>query len=360
MLEAFHSSKTITPLLVRACRREILERPPVWLMRQAGRYMPEYRAVREKVGFLELCKSPERAVEVSLQPLHVLGVDAVIMFSDILIPVEAMGMPLEFTEQGPLLSETISCSDDVNRLSIPDPVEKTGFVMEILKHLRQELSSDPDVALIGFAGAPWTLASYMVEGGTSRNHTRIKSLMYNEPLLLHALLDKIAQTIVLYLNAQIEAGAHVVQLFDTWGGILPEAQYREFVHPYQQRVFAGLTKGQAATILYVKGSSHVLELLPETGADVISLDELTPISQARSRLGRKVALQGNLDNNALFAKPDLLVPMIQALIREGGSQGYIFNLGHGLLPATPVENVQLTVDTVKKFSFALSGSASGL
>jgi uroporphyrinogen decarboxylase len=349
-------SEALTPMprIVRACRREILDRPPVWMMRQAGRYMSEYRAIREKADFLTMCKNPDLAVEVSLQPLAAFGMDAVIMFSDILVPVEAMGMALEFNEKGPHLPTPIRSRAQIDALSIPDPVEKTGFVMQVLRQLRQALAVYPEVGLIGFAGAPWTLATYMVEGGTSRNHTDIMTMLYNEPEALHVLLDKIAKTVILYLNAQIEAGAQVVQLFDTWGGLLPEPLYREFVHPYQQQVLAGLNRSEAPVILYVKGSSHVLEYLPQTGADVISLDGMTTISQARTRIGNDIALQGNLDFNLLFAHPDVLTGHVQAMLKEGGNQGYIFNLSHGIIPQTPVANVKRVVDTVKSSARALA------
>lgn len=341
--------------IVRACRGEVLDRPPVWLMRQAGRYMAEYRAVREKVSFLELCKNPELAAEVSLQPYRTFKMDGVIMFSDILVPPEAMGMQLEFTEKGPLLPVPLRTAADIEKLVIPDPVESTGFVMEILSLLKKELANEPDVGLIGFAGAPWTLATYMIEGGVSRNFTALKTMMYDEPALLHQLLDKLAQTVTLYLNAQIEAGAQVVQLFDTWGGILSRQHYKEFVQPYHRQVLEGLNRQQAPVILYVNGSPALLEMMAETGPDVVGVDWLTSLSEARQRVGSKIALQGNLDPNALFAQPEHLERMVRAMLLEGGNQGYIANLGHGILPQTPVENVRLFVDTVK--ASALTSSA---
>jgi uroporphyrinogen decarboxylase len=347
------------PRLVRACRREILDRPPVWLMRQAGRYLPEYMAVREKVPFLELCKTPELAIEVSMQPLRRFGMDGVIMFSDILVPVEAMGLPLEFTEKGPYLPQPVRSATDVKRLGIPDPLEGTGFVMSVLDGLKRELTVYPDVALIGFAGAPWTLASYMVEGGVSRNYTEIKKMMLDEPLLLHDLLDRIARTVILYLNAQIEAGAQVIQLFDTWAGILPETLYRQFVLPYHQQVIEGLNRDQTPIILYVNGSRGILPLLAQSGADVISVDWLTPLSEAREVLGEEAVLQGNLDSNALFTRPEVLKPLVENMVLEGGQKGYIFNLGHGILPKTPVDNVQLLVDTVKSSASLFSKSQNG-
>lgn len=337
-----------SPRLVRACRKETLDRPPVWLMRQAGRYMPEYRAVREKVGFLDLCKNPELAAEVSLQPYHAFGMDGVIMFSDILIPPEAMGMDVVFGDAGPTFTSPLKTAADIDRLIIPDPLEKTGFVMALLKRLRRELASDPETALIGFAGAPWTLATYMIEGGSSKHFAKIKGLMYEQPQALHRLLAKLAETVTLYLNAQIEAGAQVVQLFDTWGGILSTGEYREFILPYHQQILDNLNRAQAPVILYVNNSRGLLPLMAEARPDVIGVDPLTSLSEARTITGNQFALQGNLEPVALFSPPEVLKPKVEALLREGGNQGYIFNLGHGILPPTPVEHVRLLVDTVKQ------------
>ena len=342
------STDQTAPRLVRACRQEVLDRPPVWLMRQAGRYMPEYRAVREKVSFLDLCKNPDLAAEVSLQPFHAFGMDAVIMFCDILIPPEAMGLPVTFGDGGPTFPRTIQNAADVDRLIIPDPMEKTGFVMELLRKLRRELASSPNTALVGFAGAPWTLATYMVEGGGSKNFAKIKGMMYEQPDVLHRLLEKLTQTVILYLNAQIEAGAQVVQLFDTWGGILNQEEYRRFILPYHQSIMEALHRDKAPAILYVNNSRGLLPLMAEANPDVISVDTLTSISSARQILGSRFALQGNLEPTALFLKPETLKPMVQALVAEGGNQGYIFNLGHGILPPTPVENVRLLVNLVKE------------
>jgi len=342
----FHTATE--PRLVKAAFGGTVDRIPVWMMRQAGRYLPEYMAIRNQTSFLGLCKDVDLAAEVSLQPWRRFGMDAVIMFSDILIPVEAMGMPLVF-EEGPHLPQPIRSRADVEKLSIPDPVEKTGFVMNLIKRLRSDLSGSPDTALIGFAGAPWTLASYMIEGGTSRNYTQIKAMMWNEPKTLHMLLDKAAQTVTHYLNAQIEAGAQVVQLFDSWAGIVDSNAYQEFILPYHQQVISGLKRQGVPVILYVNGSRGLLPLMMQAGADVISVDWLTPLAEAKQIIGASHAVQGNLDSNALFADPSVVVPMAQALAQTGGMTGYIFNLGHGILPKTPPETVKAVVDAVHAY-----------
>ena len=339
------------PLLLRACYGEVLERPPVWMMRQAGRYMPEYRAVREKVSFLDLCKTPDLAAEVSLQPLTAFGMDAVIMFSDILVIPEAMGCPVRFTESvGPVFDHPIRTLGDIERLKGIDPNQDLGYVMKILGTLRAELSNTPQTALIGFSGAPWTLASYMIEGGGSRNFTHLKSLMWNEPQQLHRLLEKITTAVSAYLNGQIEAGAQVVQLFDTWAGILPLPLYQQFVQPYHQKIIQSLPTDRVPVILYVNNSPHVIDAILETAPTVMSVDTLTPLSTAVAKARPKnIAVQGNLDPTALFADPSVLEPMVQNLLQQGGDTGYIFNLGHGILPQTPVDNVRLVVNTVKQY-----------
>ncbi len=346
------------PLLVRACRHEVLERPPVWFMRQAGRYMPEYREIRKKYSFLESCKNVDLATEISLQPYKAFGMDAVIMFCDILIPPEAMGMKLGFGDKGPYFESAIRTRADVEALSIPDPMDDMGFVMNLLSGLRRELADDPETALIGFAGCPWTLASYMIEGGVSKNFAHLRRMMYDDPELLHLLLEKITQTVIAYLNAQIEAGAQLVQLFDTWGGILDPAGYKEFIQPYHRKIIAGLKRDKAPVVLYVNGSAHLLELMAEVEPDVISVDWLTTIPDARKRVGDNMVLQGNLDPIALLTRPEVLEPMVRDMISQGGNQNYIFNVGHGLIPSTPVENVRLAVDTVKTWNKQLASSAT--
>ncbi len=333
-------------LLIRAALGESVERTPVWMMRQAGRYLPEYRAVRANTGFLTLCKTPELAVEVSLQPYRILGVDAVIMFSDILIPVEAMGQEVRLTEQqGPDLPDPIRSREQVDRLIVPDPVEKTGFVLEIVRTLRREL--DGAVPLIGFAGAPWTLAAYMIEGGGSKTYGQVKRMMFAEPATFHMLLSKIADTIILYLNAQIEAGAQVIQLFDSWAGQLSPRDYAEFALPYEQKIFESLNRKAVPTILYINGSGTFLEQMAKCGADVLSIDWRVNLEDARARVGVGLTLQGNLDPCVLLSTPEVVTQKARELIRAGGGRRHILNLGHGILPMTPVENARAFIETGK-------------
>jgi uroporphyrinogen decarboxylase len=340
--------------LLRACRRQDVDRAPVWMMRQAGRYLPEYRAIRGKTDFLTLCKTPTMAAEVSMQPYHILGVDAVIMFSDILIPVEAMGIKLDIIEsKGPVIESPIRTKDQVEKLIIPDPVEKTGFVMDVIRLLRQELGNE--APLIGFAGAPYTLASYMVEGGSSRSYTEIKRMMFAHPALLHKLLEKIADTVIQYLNAQIEAGAQVIQLFDTWAGDLSAGDFEEFALPYQQRVFKMLHRGPEGlgvpAILYVNGCSHVLEKMAETGANALSIDWRIDIADARRRLNKagfeNVALQGNLDPCALLGTAETITEGVREILKKAGKIGHIMNLGHGIMPMVPVKNAKAFIEAAK-------------
>jgi uroporphyrinogen decarboxylase len=336
--------------LIRACRRQEVDRAPVWMMRQAGRYMPEYRALRAKYDFMTMCKTPELAAEVSLQPYEILGVDAVIMFSDILVPVEAMGMKLDIVEsKGPVLENPIRTEAQVEKLTVPDPVETMPFVMETIRMLRKRL--DASAPLIGFAGAPFTLASYMVEGGGTRNYAEIKRMMYREPMTTHRLLDKLAETIILYVNAQIEAGAQVVQLFDTWAGELSAADYEEFALPYEQKVFERIHRGPSGlsvpAILYINGCSHILEKMVESGANVLSVDWRIDLAEARRRVGDKVALQGNLDPCELLGTQETITESVKEILKKGGGMGHIVNLGHGILPMVPVENARVFIEAAK-------------
>jgi uroporphyrinogen decarboxylase len=340
--------------LIRACRFQEVDRAPVWMMRQAGRYLPEYRAVRAKSDFLTMCKTPELAVEVSLQPYDILGVDAVIMFSDILVPVEAMGMKFELIEsRGPVFDTPLRSAAQVDKLIVPDPVEKTPFVLETLGLLRKHLENA--VPVIGFAGAPFTLASYMVEGAGSKNYAEIKGMMYREPKTVHALLDKLADTIILYLNAQIEAGAQVVQVFDTWAGELSTADYKEFALPYTQKIFEHLHRGPQGlgvpATLYVNGCSHLLETMAESGANVLSIDWRLEIGEARKRLdavgAETIALQGNMDPCELLGPPDSIASAVRDILKSAGGVGHIMNLGHGIMPMVPVENARAFIDAAK-------------
>ncbi|HEY4686666.1 MAG TPA: uroporphyrinogen decarboxylase [Candidatus Subteraquimicrobiales bacterium] len=330
---------------LKACRRQPVDSTPVWIMRQAGRYMQEYRNIREKIPFLKMCKTPELAAEVTLLPVKKIKVDAAILFSDILIPLEAMGTPLEFSE-GPKLGKVRDRSA-VDALKIPDPEKDTGFVMEAIRILRRELGGK--VPLIGFAGAPFTLATYAIEGGSSQQFLASKKMMFSEPQMVHQLLDKLARTVTLYLNAQIEAGAQALQLFDTWAGILSPRDYDEFALPYAKQIFDGLNRDGIPLIYYINGGSSLLERMKTAGSDVIGVDWRIELGVARKRLGPEVAVQGNLDPFALFLPPEKIEERVQDILEQAGdTPGYIFNLGHGVLPQTPVENVIAMVEAVHK------------
>jgi len=331
---------------IRACRREPVDRTPVWMMRQAGRYLKEYRDIRQKVGFLELCKDTDLAAEVSLQPYRIVGVDAVIFFSDILIPVEAMGLGVELTDKGPEIPSPIRSQNDVDRLRVPDPASTVPFVGSILKKLRSELKNE--VPVIGFAGAPWTLASYMIEGGGSKTFAEIKGIAYREPKTLHGLLGKIADTITQYLKFQIESGAQAVQLFDTWAGDLTPEDYEEFAFPYTQRIFQSIG-GSVPQILYINGCSTILESMARSGAGVLSIDWRLPMNEVRGRVGDGIAVQGNLDPCLLLGSKDRLLRSADGILQQAGPVGHIMNLGHGILPSTPVETAKTFVNFVKSY-----------
>jgi uroporphyrinogen decarboxylase len=311
------------------------------MMRQAGRYMKEYRDIRAKVSFLELCKNTDLAAEVSLQPYKVLGVDAVIFFSDILIPVEAMGVGVALTDKGPEIANPIRKQSDVDALRIPDPADEVPFVGSIIKKLRQDLQND--VPLIGFAGAPWTLASYMIEGGGSKSFAEIKSLAYREPRVLHNLLDKLASTVSSYLLFQIESGAQVIQLFDTWAGELNRSDFEEFALPYTQKIFEAVGT-RVPRVLYINGCSAILESMARSGADVLSIDWRISMAEARRRVGDRVALQGNLDPCVLLGPKERITAKSREILEQAGPLGHILNLGHGILPPTPVENARAFIE----------------
>ena len=328
-----------TERLLRSCRGEPVDRPPVWLMRQAGRYLPEYRKVREGIPFLDMCRDVERAVEVSLQPLQLVGTEAVILFSDIFVPVIGMGVELGF-RPGPVVAQPIRRAEQVEALRVPDPRASVPFVFEILRRLRGELEPK-GVPLIGFAGAPFTLAAYLVEGARSKEFSELRRLVHGGSELLRALLARLCELVIGYLRAQVEAGAQVVQLFDTWAGLLAREEYREWVLPLHREIAAGLDRDRAPLILYVKDGAHLVDLMAESGADVISLDWRADLADAAARAGRRVSLQGNLDPCALAAPPEAIEARVRALAAAARpARGHVLNLGHGCLPDTPVEGVR--------------------
>lgn len=329
-------------LFLRACRFEPVERVPVWIMRQAGRYLPEYQAVRARHSFLEICKTPEIAAEVSLQPFRTIGVDAVIVFSDILIVAEAMGMPLDVPDSGPVLSNPVRDRAAIERLRDFDPLRDTKFVADAIRTICHEVG--PDVPVIGFAAAPWTLACYMIEGQTRGDITRAKQFMRHEPALLRDLLARIARATTAYLKSQIAAGAAVVQLFDTWAGELTRHEYEEFELPATRSVFESLGAAGVPKILYGKGSSHLIDLQAQSGTDVLSVDWRTDLAEARRTLGDRVALQGNVDPNLLLGPEPAIRAAAREAVEKTGGLGHILNLGHGILPATPVENARAFVE----------------
>jgi len=312
------------------------------MMRQAGRYLPEYREIRAKHTFLEVCKTPELAIEVSLQPFRRLGVDAVIVFSDILIPAEAMGLKLELGDAGPNLSEPVRAKADVERLRLFDPEMETGFLAEAIRRIVREVGGD--VPVLGFAAAPWTLACYMVEGRASEGFASVKSLLYHEPRTLHELLHRIAEATIPYLKAQIAAGAAAVQLFDTWCGELPLRDYEDFALPATQEIVSGLG-GKVPIIYYTKASNHLLPAVALSGANVLSVDWRVNLRELRDARGPRVALQGNVDPAVLFGPQEKIRRVTLETISALRGEGHILNLGHGILPNTPVENARLFIET---------------
>jgi len=332
-------------LFLRACRGEAVPRLPVWMMRQAGRYLPEYREIRAKRAFLEVCKTPDLALEVSMQPFRRLGVDAVIVFSDILIPAEAMGLKLELGDAGPNLPEPVRSEADVEKLSVFDPEAETGFLMEAIRRIVREVG--PTVPVLGFAAAPWTLACYMVEGRTKEGFATVKNFLYHDPGAFETLLLKIAQATVGYLKAQIAAGAAAVQLFDTWCGELSLADYETYALPAVREIITRIDR-EVPVIYYTKASHHLLPAIAHTGADVLSVDWRIDLREAREMLGPRAALQGNVDPALLFGPPEKIRKATLDAAGALGGVGHILNLGHGILPGTPVENAQLFIETGQK------------
>jgi uroporphyrinogen decarboxylase len=336
------ASLTRKELFLRTCRCEAVPRLPVWMMRQAGRYLPEYREIRAQHSFLEVCKTPDLAVEVSLQPFRRLGVDAIIIFSDILIPAEAMGLQLELGDAGPNLPDPVRTAMDVKKLRIFDPERETGFLMEALR--RTIKHAGPEVPVLGFAASPWTLACYMVEGRTKEGFATVKSFLYREPKVFRDLLQKISKATILYLKGQIAAGVSAVQLFDTWCGELNPADYTEFVLPAVQEIIAGLG-GVVPVIYYTKASHHLLPSIVKAGANVLSVDWRVSLKEIRTLAGSRVALQGNLDPAVLLGPKEKIRQATLDIVGELGGVGHILNLGHGILQHTSVENAQLFIHT---------------
>jgi uroporphyrinogen decarboxylase len=340
-----------TSRFLRACRREKVDTTPIWLMRQAGRYMAEYRQLREKYSILELIKTPELACEVTLQPMNAFDLDAAIIFADILPPLEGMGLELDFVKgEGPAIYNPVRTADDVARLRVTPPEECLSFTLDAIKLARAALDGR-GLPLIGFSGAPFTLAAYAVEGGGSSNHLKVKSLMMSDPTTWHALMQKLSDVVGHYLLAQAQAGAQVLQLFDSWVGQLAPEDYRQHVMPYTRHAL-DIARGAGVPIIHFgTDTGGMLELLRDAGGDVIGVDWRIDLDSAWARLGDQVAIQGNLDPVALFAPwPELQKRAQLVLDQAAGRPGHIFNLGHGILPNTPIENVKRLVDFIHEYS----------
>lgn len=340
---------------LRALLRQPVDATPVWMMRQAGRYLPEYRATRAKAGsFMDLCKNPELACEVTLQPLERFPLDAAILFSDILTIPDAMGLGLYFTEgEGPKFERPIRDEAAVKALGVPDPEDSLGYVMDAVRTIRREL--DGRVPLIGFSGSPWTLATYMVEGGSTKNFAQVKGMMFERPDLMHQLLGKIADSVVSYLNAQIAAGAQAVMIFDTWGGVLSPRDYQLFSLDYMSRIVSRLNREnegrQVPVILFTKGGGQWLSRMANSGCDALGVDWTTDLSDARAQVGDRVALQGNIDPCVLYASPERIRDEVQRVLESyGEGPGHIFNLGHGIHPDVNPDHAAALVEAVHELS----------
>jgi uroporphyrinogen decarboxylase len=340
---------------LRALLKQPVDVTPVWMMRQAGRYLPEYRATREKAGdFMGLCTNPEMACEVTMQPLERYALDAAILFSDILTIPDAMGLGLYFeTGEGPKFKKAIRTEADINALKVVNPEKDLPYVLNAVKTIRRELNGR--VPLIGFSGSPWTLATYMIEGGSSRDFRRAKEMLYNQPQVMHRLLDVLADSVIAYLNAQIQSGAQAVQIFDTWGGALSHSAYREFSLKYMDKIVKGLIKEnegrQVPVILFTKGGGQWLEAMADTGATALGLDWTTDIAIARSCVGDKVALQGNMDPSILYASPERIRQEVSSILKGyGQGSGHVFNLGHGITPEVDPVNAGVFIDAVHNLS----------
>lgn len=349
----------MTPLkndrFLRALLRQPVDVTPVWMMRQAGRYLPEYRATRQKAGdFMALCKTPELACEVTLQPLDRFPLDAAILFSDILTIPDAMGLGLYFSEgEGPRFKSPVRTAQDVAALGVPDPEKELRYVMDAVRLIRREL--DGRVPLIGFAGSPWTLATYMVEGAGTKEFAHVKRMLFDEPKVMHQLLDVLARSVAEYLNAQIAAGAQAVMVFDTWGGVLTPRDYKEFSLRYMERIVQGLTREheghRVPVILFTKNGGQWLEAMAETGCDALGIDWTTDLADARRRVGDKVALQGNMDPSVLYASPARIRTEVETILTSyGPGNGHVFNLGHGIHQHVKPEHAAAFVEAVHELS----------
>jgi uroporphyrinogen decarboxylase len=348
----------VNDLFLRACRNEPTERRPVWMMRQAGRYLAEYRAIRSRVDFLTLCRTPELAVEVTLQPIHLVGVDAAILFADILLPLDAMGAGLRFEKgDGPSFERPVRSAGDIAGLLDPDVERDLGYVFDAVRLARRELAGQ--VPLIGFGGTPWTLAAYLVEGGTSKSYGHLLSWSWDDPKGLARLLDRLADVSARYLVGQIEAGAQAIQLFDTWGGLLDARRFREIAVPPVLKILEALG-GRVPLIYYINGGAHLLPELGRLPVNVLSVDWRVPLDQVRAVVGPDKVLQGNLDPTTLLATPDRIEERTLEMLRQGAGGGHVANLGHGILPNTPPDHARAFIRTVKEQSapFALAAPAA--
>jgi len=340
---------------LRALLKEPVDRTPVWMMRKAGRYLPEYRATRQQAGsFMDLCRNKELACEVTLQPLERFPIDAAILFSNILTIPDAMGLGLRFSKgEGPVFDKPVRTLADARKLYVPDMASELGYVMDAVSTIRKALNGR--VPLIGFSGSPWTLATYMVEGGSSKTYSKIKAMMFDEPATLHHILDVLADSVIAYLNAQIESGAQAVQIFDTWGGVLTPRDYKTFSLRYMAKIVEGLKREndgrKVPVILFTKGGGQWLESIAQTGCDAIGVDWTTDMDEARARVGHQVALQGNMDPCILYASPERIREEVAVILEKyGHGSGHIFNLGHGIHPEIDPEHAGAFIKAVTELS----------
>jgi uroporphyrinogen decarboxylase len=339
-------------LFIKACKREPVERTPIWIMRQAGRYLPEYRAIRAKNDFLTMCKTPELAAEVTIQPVDIIGVDAAIIFSDILVIPEAMGMHLDMKEgQGPVFESPVRTEEDAEKLKQIDAYDNLNYVLDAISLTKKELNNR--VPLIGFGGAPWTLLTYMIEGGGSKNFANVKKLIYNNPELAHKILYKLTNAIADYLSAQIQSGANAIQIFDTWAGILSPRDYLVFALKYVNQLIEKIKRNGEPIIYFPKGVHYRMRTTADCGADVIGVDWTIDLTKTRDKIGSKVAIQGNLDPTVLYPEPNFIKREARKVLESYGTgEGHIFNLGHGILPDINPEHAKVLVDFVKEESVA--------